>query len=97
GFNAQSDLFVDGIRDFGGYSRDPFNLEQVEVAKGPASTNAGRGSTGGTVNLVSKKPRDERFYDLMLGGGTDHYYRGTFDMNQTLPGIDGAAFRLNLM
>lgn len=97
GFNAQSDLFVDGIRDFGGYSRDPFNLEQVEVAKGPASTNAGRGSTGGSVNLVSKKPRDERFYDLMLGGGTDHYYRGTFDMNQTLPGIDGAAFRLNLM
>src|SRR5690606_9851285 len=60
GFNAQNDLFIDGVRDFGGYSRDPFNLEQVEVAKGPASTNAGRGSTGGTVNLVSKKPGQEK-------------------------------------
>ncbi|GAA5480916.1 TonB-dependent receptor [Haloferula sargassicola] len=97
GFNAQSDLFVDGVRDFGGYTRDPFNLEQVEVAKGPASTNSGRGSTGGSVNLVSKTPRDERFHQLMLGAGTDHYYRGTLDLNEPLPWCQGAAFRLNLM
>ena len=35
GFSARTDMFVDGVRDFGGYSRDSFNLEQVEVAKGP--------------------------------------------------------------
>src|SRR5262249_23604478 len=35
GFSARTDMFIDGVRDFGGYSRDPFNLESVEVAKGP--------------------------------------------------------------
>ncbi|MBB5352830.1 catecholate siderophore receptor [Haloferula luteola] len=97
GFSAQSDLFVDGVRDFGGYTRDPFNLEQVEVAKGPASTNSGRGSTGGSVNLVSKKPFAEKAYDLMLGVGTDNYFRGTADLNQPIDGLNGAAVRLNLM
>ncbi|MET0551764.1 MAG: TonB-dependent receptor plug domain-containing protein, partial [Vicinamibacteria bacterium] len=45
GFNARTDLFVDGVRDFGGYSRDPVTLEQVEVTKGPGSTYTGRGAT----------------------------------------------------
>ena len=35
GFSARTDFFIDGVRDFGGYSRDPYNVEQVEVAKGP--------------------------------------------------------------
>ena len=56
GFSARTDMFIDGVRDFGGYSRDSFNLEQVEVAKGPASALAGRGSTGGAINQVSKAP-----------------------------------------
>ena len=97
GFNARTDLFVDGVRDFGGYTRDPFNLEQVEVAKGPASTNAGRGSTGGSVNLVSKTPGLDKAYDIMIGGGTDDYVRTTVDVNAPLTWVDGAAFRLNLM
>ncbi len=56
GFSARTDMFVDGVRDFGGYSRDSFNMEQVEVAKGPTSSLAGRGSTGGAINQVSKAP-----------------------------------------
>ena len=56
GFSARTDIFIDGVRDFGGYSRDSFNLEQVEVTKGPASATSGRGSTGGSVNMVSKAP-----------------------------------------
>ena len=43
GFSARTDMFIDGVRDFGGYSRDSFNMEQVEVAKGPTSSLAGRG------------------------------------------------------
>ena len=97
GFNARTDLFVDGVRDFGGYSRDPFNLEQVEVTKGPSSSNGGRGSTGGAVNLGSKMPTLKNRYELMLGGGTDQYGRATFDANQTIPGIEGAALRVNGM
>ena len=97
GFNSRTDLFVDGVRDFGGYTRDPFNLEQVEIAKGPASTNAGRGSTGGSVNLVSKTPHLDKAYEIMLGGGTDDYHRATFDVNQPIEAIDGAALRINGM
>lgn len=84
GFNAKSDLFIDNVRDFGGYSRDPFNFEQVEVFKGPSSSNAGRGSTGGSINLVSKVPTLSPFYNLDVGGGTDNYFRTTLDINQPL-------------
>ncbi|MFD0892433.1 TonB-dependent siderophore receptor [Luteolibacter ambystomatis] len=97
GFAARSDIFVDGIRDTagGGYIRDPFNFEQVEVTKGPSSSNAGRGSTGGSVNIATKTPHLGNNYDVMLGGGSDDYFRGTFDVNQEIPGLQRAAFRLN--
>ncbi|MEP7365614.1 MAG: TonB-dependent receptor plug domain-containing protein, partial [Acidobacteriota bacterium] len=49
GFSARNDIFVDGVRDIGPNSRDPFNLEQVEVIKGPQSAFTGRGSTGGSI------------------------------------------------
>lgn len=95
GFSSRTDLFIDGVRDFGGYTRDPFNLEQVEVTKGPSSTNAGRGSTGGSINLASKSPKLDNAYEIMLGGGTDDYQRGSFDVDQAIPGLEGAAFRIN--
>ena len=97
GFSARSDLFVDGVRDFGGYSRDPFNIEQVEVTKGPSSTNAGRGSTGGAVNLSSKLPQLDNAYEIMLGGGTDNYGRTTVDVNQKIAGLKDTAVRVNAM
>ena len=42
------------MRDVGNYFRDPFNIQRIEVTKGPASAFAGRGNVGGTVNLVSR-------------------------------------------
>ena len=56
GFDARTDIMIDGIRDAGTYTRDAFNLEQVEVAKGPSSSQGGRGSTGASVYLVSNTP-----------------------------------------
>jgi len=99
GFSARTDLFVDGMRDLGGYSRDVFNVEQVDIVKGPASTYTGRGSTGGSVNLVTKTPRMNDFYGGSLGFGTDEYLRGTVDMNQPLNslGLSNSAVRLNLL
>lgn len=99
GFSARTDMFIDGVRDFGGYSRDPFNLEQVEVAKGPSSSNAGRGSTGGSINLVSKMPQLDAFYAGSAGYGTDDYKRTTLDLNQPLKdvGIEGTALRFNAL
>ena len=97
GFSARTDTFIDGVRDFGGYSRDSFNFEQIEVAKGPASSYSGRGSTGGSLNLVTKGPRAEAFNRATLGIGTDSYERGTVDINQPLEkiGLENAALRLN--
>lgn len=95
GFAARSDIFVDGMRDTssGGYSRDPFNFEQVEVTKGPSSASTGRGSTGGSINIVTKTPHLGNSYGTTLGAGTDNYLRGTFDLNQEFAGC--GAFRLN--
>ncbi|WP_166442745.1 TonB-dependent receptor [Phragmitibacter flavus] len=95
GFNARTDFFIDGVRDFGAYSRDPFNYEQIEVAKGPSSSTSGRGSTGGSINLVTKTPKLEPFYHLDTMGGTDKLFRSTIDINQPFlvnpgsPGVEG--------
>jgi catecholate siderophore receptor len=96
GFSAGNDMFVDGLRDAGGYSRDAFNLEQVEVAKGPSSSIAGRGATGGAINQVTKSPHLQESSTAALGVGNADYRRGTVDVNQPL-GALGAAFRLNAM
>jgi catecholate siderophore receptor len=95
GFSARNDIFVDGARDLGPQSRDPFNLEQVEVVKGPGSAFTGRGSAGGSINLVSKGPTVNRFFAGTLSGGSDATKRFTGDVN--LPIKDRTAFRLNLM
>ena len=96
GFSARTDMFVDGIRDTGGYSRDTFNLEQVEVAKGPSSAVSGRGSTGGSINLVSKTPQMRAAYSGTIDAGTATYERSTADINQPL-GDGSAALRVNAM
>jgi catecholate siderophore receptor len=96
GFSARTDMFVDGIRDSGGYARDTFNLEQVEVAKGPSSAISGRGSTGGSVNLVSKAPHVSPAYSGTIEAGSANFERSTADINQPLDG-GNAAFRVNAM
>lgn len=95
GFSSRSDWFVDGIRDYGNYNRDPWNMEQVEVAKGPASTTMGRGSTGGYINTVSKMAHLQDSTTLNTTVGTSNLYRGTVDTNQQLG--EHSALRLNGM
>jgi catecholate siderophore receptor len=84
GFNARNDMYLDGVRDQGTYFRDTFNLESVEVLKGPASIYFGRGSTGGIINQVSKTPSLDSFYEGTFGAGSGLYFRGTADINQPL-------------
>ncbi len=95
GFSARDDIFVDGVRDVGIYFRDPFNLESVEVAKGPASVYSGRGSTGGNINQVSKAPRLGGFSNIDLTIGSDRTRRATVDLNHPLDAT--SALRLNLL
>ncbi|HVF22324.1 MAG TPA: TonB-dependent siderophore receptor [Pyrinomonadaceae bacterium] len=95
GFSARNDIFVDGVRDLSPQSRDPFNLEQVDVVKGPGSVYTGRGSTGGSINLLNKTPRLGRSFGGTLDFGTDRTRRATADIN--LPIGDTIGFRLNLL
>ncbi|HVY14549.1 MAG TPA: TonB-dependent siderophore receptor [Rhodopila sp.] len=97
GFNAQNDFFLDDVRDFGSYYRDPFNLETIEVLKGPASVLFGRGSTGGAINQVSKQPVLTPITAGTLSFGTDGTARMTTDVNRPIQGLNGAALRMNLM
>ena len=98
GFTARNDIFLDGMRDFGSYYRDPFNYEAVEVLEGPSSVTFGRGSTGGVINQESKLPELHPFVVAEGDLGTDVTRRFTVDINQPLPKLGtGAAARLNVM
>lgn len=97
GFSARNDIFLDGMRDFGSYVRDPFDLESIEVLQGPSSITFGRGSTGGVVNQVSKIPGLRPVTAGSLTFGTDGTRRITTDVNRAIDGLPGAAVRLNLV
>jgi catecholate siderophore receptor len=95
GFSAESDTFVDGMRDVASQTREIFNLEQIEVSKGPGSAYTGAGSTGGSLNLITKTPKLQNFVNGGFTYGSDQTRRTTLDANQMIS--DNAAFRLNLM
>ena len=95
GFDAMTDTFIDGMRDTAAQSREVFNLEQVEIAKGPGSAYTGRGATGGSLNLVTKTPKAQNFIAGSVALGTDMTKRVTGDVNRVV--ADGVALRLNAM
>ncbi|NYT58731.1 TonB-dependent siderophore receptor [Alcaligenaceae bacterium] len=95
GSSSGNNVYVDGIRDPGGQTREIFNLESVEVIKGADSVYGGRGSGGGSINLSSKRARLGNFAEGTLGYGTDGYLRGTADGNWQLG--EHSAFRLNVL
>ena len=100
GFGARNDIFVDGIRDFASYTRDTFNVEQVEVVKGPASAQTGRGSTGGYINLFSKQPKLGTFVSGTVGVGLPGFKRTTADINLGGESVGlggGTALRVNML
>jgi len=96
GFDTQGSIFIDGIRDLGSVSRDVFNTEQVEIAKGPAGPDYGRSAASGYVNLASKVPLPEDFAAGTASYGTASNGRVTGDVNHRFEGT-GAALRLNGM
>ena len=95
GFNAQNDLYVDGLRDFGTFRRDAFTFEEVQALLGPAGITFGSGSAGGVVNVNSRTPRLGTFFNADVTGGMTWLVRGTADLNYQFS--DTGAFRLNVM
>ncbi len=95
GFNSASSIYVDGMRDIGVQTRDLFDLEQIEVIKGPDSSIAGRSSGGGSINLVSKTAQPNDFIEATGTYGTAGQFRASLDGNLKL--TDAIAARLNIM
>src|SRR5579883_317980 len=96
GFDARNDVFVDGVRDAGVSIRETFDDEQIEILRGPASAFAGRGTTGGALNIVTKEAQNTDFYHLGVQGGLgESDKRGVADINKAIsPALD---VRLNGM
>lgn len=96
GHEARSDVFVDGLRDPGMTTRESFATEQLEITKGPSSTFAGRGSSGGAINSITKKASTAyQFGRVDASLGTDQYSRVVLDYNT--PVADDFAVRINLL
>jgi catecholate siderophore receptor len=95
GFPAFNDFFLDGIRDAGLYTRDTFDLETLEVLKGPSAILFGRGSTGGVINQVTKAATLNPLQAGTLQFGTNSQIRATADLD--MPIGPSSAFRINGM
>lgn len=84
GFDASGDIYVDGLRDFGSYVRDSFATEDIMVVKGPSSQSFGNGTTGGVIEMDSKKAHLGNQYSLEASPGSGPYGRGVLDINRQL-------------
>lgn len=94
GQNTTADFFVDGMRDDTQYFRGLYNLERVEVLKGPYALIFGRGGGGGIINRVQKTPRAS---GVFMGGRMSANSFGAWDVSADVnaPLSDSAAFRIN--
>ncbi|MNR84389.1 putative TonB-dependent receptor BfrD precursor [compost metagenome] len=95
GVSTTGDFFVDGIRDDVQYYRDLYNIERVEVFKGPNAMIFGRGATGGLINRVTKTPNQSVIRDASVTLGSNSNRRATVDINQAIS--ESLSFRLNGM
>ena len=95
GNSTTADFFVDGVRDDAQVFRDLYNLERVEVLKGPAGMSFGRGGAGGIVNRVTKKPVFDRVGEAGVTLGSNSQLRTTVDLGNRLG--ESGAWRLNAM
>ncbi|WP_242124382.1 TonB-dependent receptor [Sphingobium sp. Sx8-8] len=92
GFDSQGSTYVDGVRDTSAQSREVFAVEQIQVVRGSDSSLGGRGSAGGSLNIITKLPRDRDFAAMDLSYGTADYKRITADINYKLS--DSIGFRV---
>jgi catecholate siderophore receptor len=84
GNHSTSDFFLDGARDDVEYYRDLYNLDRVEVLKGPNAMIFGRGGAGGVVNRVTRQANWEPVREVTLQGGSWDALRGTFDFGDAV-------------
>ena len=94
---SQAPILRDGFREFSSYSgfSETANLERVEVLKGPASILYGEVQPGGVVNLVTKQPLSQPFYEAELQIGSRNLFRPRIDLSGPLTSDGKLLYRLN--
>lgn len=92
GVSSTADFFLDGLRDDVEYYRDLYNIDRIEVLKGPNAMIFGRGATGGLINRVTRLANWDRVRELRLELGLFDRYRTTADVGQAVG--EAAAVRL---
>lgn len=95
GNRSTADFYVDGVRDDVEYFRDIYNMERVEVLKGPSGMIFGRGSSGGVINRVSKEADWNPIREITAQAGSYNTKRVLLDVGQGINEV--VAFRLNGM
>ena len=94
GVRSTADFFVDGVRDDVQYYRGLYNVEQVEILRGPNALLFGRGGTGGVLNRVTKKGViGEQFVGYLGSVDTFGAFTGQLDLNFATS--DSSALRIN--
>lgn len=94
GVRTTADFFVDGVRDDVQYYRSLYNLEQVEILRGPNALLFGRGGTGGVINRVTKKGViGEQFVGFLGAVDTFGAFTGQVDLNFATS--ENSALRIN--
>ena len=92
---STSDFLLDGLRDDVQYYRDLYNIDRVEVLRGPSASTVGHGAVGGLINRVSKLPRWRDAGELSLETGRWDHGRATVDLDRVL--APSLAMRVNAM
>lgn len=95
GYNSESSMYVDGVRNATSQNREMFAVEQVEVTKGSSSALSGAGGSGGSINLITKVAEKGDSLEGSVAGGTDNYARVTLDGNKDFG--NGVAARVIVM
>lgn len=95
GYNSESSMYVDGVRNATSQNREMFAVDQVEVIKGSASALGGAGGSGGSINLITKVAKKGDSLEGSVAGGTDNYARVTLDGNKDFG--NGVAARVIVM
>lgn len=99
GFSTFSSLYLDGLALPTGLDRanpqiEPYGLERIEVMKGPASILYGQSSSGGLINMVSKRPTFERLREVQFQYGSFDRKQTAFDFSDTIDAAGTLAYRL---
>ncbi len=97
GFDGRQSQYLNGLkmmRTAGAPAVDPYQLERIEVLRGPASVMYGQGNPGGMINLISKRPVFERFGEVGLQAGSYDTYGSYFDVGGPLSDGSDFAYRV---